>query len=310
MEPEAVSSPEKYRANSSMISVIIPAHNESAVIDRCLSGILQGAESGELEVLVVCNGCTDDTADRARAYGDPVRIIETEIASKNNALNLGDWAARGFPRFFVDADILLPLESIRKVAEVLRGGRYLAAAPQLRLDLRGSSWAVRAYHAVWMALPYVNERMLGSGVYAVSEAGRERFERFPNIIADDCMVRLAFEDHEKTSVDAAWFELTPPATLRSLVHINVRRRVGLYEMLALHPEVVKKESRHQRLALLQVALRPSLWPALLVYVYAKVATVVVFSWKRYRGRHKEWNRDDTTREGLPAARSADHTEAG
>src|SRR5262245_58336894 len=49
-----------------MASVVIPAHNEARVIERGLSSLLEGARPGELEIVVVCNGCTDDTAARAR----------------------------------------------------------------------------------------------------------------------------------------------------------------------------------------------------------------------------------------------------
>ena len=58
----------------------------------------ENAEPGEMEIIVVCNGCKDDTADVARAFGDPVKVVETEIPSKIKALNLGDEAATCFPR--------------------------------------------------------------------------------------------------------------------------------------------------------------------------------------------------------------------
>src|SRR4051812_46956466 len=99
-----------------MISIVIPAHNEAAVIGRCLSGLTQGAAPGELEIIVVCNGCTDGTAHIARSFGQDVRVVETQIASKAAALNLGDEVASGFPRFYVDADVRLPLDSVRAVA--------------------------------------------------------------------------------------------------------------------------------------------------------------------------------------------------
>ena len=47
------------------VSVVIPAHDEEAVIERCLGTLLADARAGEVEVVVVCNGCTDDTAARA-----------------------------------------------------------------------------------------------------------------------------------------------------------------------------------------------------------------------------------------------------
>ena len=43
-------------------SVVIPAHDESAGIRRCLDALFAGTAPGELDVVVVCNGCSDDTA--------------------------------------------------------------------------------------------------------------------------------------------------------------------------------------------------------------------------------------------------------
>ena len=73
-----------------MISVIIPAHNEGSVIARTLQAMTDGAEPGELDVIVVCNGCSDNTSAVARRFGAPVRVVETDVASKTHALNLGD----------------------------------------------------------------------------------------------------------------------------------------------------------------------------------------------------------------------------
>ena len=49
------------------VSVIIPAHNEESVIGRCLAAMLEGAQPGELEIIVVCNGCSDRTGEKATA---------------------------------------------------------------------------------------------------------------------------------------------------------------------------------------------------------------------------------------------------
>lgn len=278
-----------------MISIVVPAHNEANVIGRCLESMTHGAEPGELEILVVCNGCTDDTADVARSYGPLVSVLESEIPSKNAALNLGHQRASGWPRFYVDADIVMPIESIRKVADVLRGGRIHGAAPRMRVDLESRGWPIRAYYDVWMRTPYVQEGMLGSGVYAISEEGGRRFTSFPDIIADDGFARLLFEPEERQSVDDAWFLMTPPETLRSLIHINVRRRVGRFEMAEMHPESTRQEAGQQRGALYRLFLNPRLWPGLAVYLYAKLACMAIYRVRESQGRHKEWNRDDTSR---------------
>ena len=139
--------------SSFMISIVVPARNEGAVIARTLTAITTGATPGEVEVIVVCNDCVDNTASVARSFGAPVRVIETEIGSKTHALNLGDKAAVGFPRIYADADVLITIGSIRMLASRLKRGDVLAAAPRSRVDLSGCSLCVRAYYDIRSRLP-------------------------------------------------------------------------------------------------------------------------------------------------------------
>ncbi|MFD0748037.1 glycosyltransferase [Phytohabitans flavus] len=76
------------------VSVVIAAHNESAVISRCLSALREGG--ADLDITVVTNGCTDDTAEVARQHAG-VRVVELAEAGKAGALNAGDAVAASFP---------------------------------------------------------------------------------------------------------------------------------------------------------------------------------------------------------------------
>ena len=112
-------------------SVVIPAHNEEAVIGRCLSSLMDGAPPEELEVLVVCNGCDDRTADVARRSAPNATVLEIPVASKVEALNVGDEHATHFPRFYVDADVELSYPALVSVARALteEGCRVLRPGP-------------------------------------------------------------------------------------------------------------------------------------------------------------------------------------
>jgi glycosyltransferase involved in cell wall biosynthesis len=168
-----------------MFSVIVPAHNEERVIARCLRALVEGAAPGELEVIVVCNACKDGTADVVRGFGGPVRLIETETPGKSNALNLGDAEARGFPRFYVDADVVVSVDSLRGMARALERDGIFAASPRVRWELDGASWAVRAFYDIDRRLPSHLQTIGGSGVYSVSERGHQRLGLFPLLTADD-----------------------------------------------------------------------------------------------------------------------------
>jgi glycosyltransferase involved in cell wall biosynthesis len=278
-----------------MISIIIPAHNEATVIGRCLRAMTMGARPDELEIIVVCNGCDDSTAEIARSHVPSVTVLELEAPSKSAALNLGHRSATSYPRFYVDADIVLGVESIRAVADVLLGGVIHGAAPRIHVDLKNRNWPICAYYKIWLRTPYVQEGMMGSGVYAMSEQGGARFTTFPEIIADDGFARLLFSDQERRCVDGASFLMTPPQTLRGQIHIDVRRRVGRFEMAEMHPDTTRREASHQRGALYRLALQPRLWPALAVYFYAKVACIAIYFVRERQGRHRRWNRDDSSR---------------
>lgn len=278
------------------ISIVIAAHNEEHVLGRCLDALLQPA-IGDLEIAVVCNGCTDRTVEVARRFGDAVRVIETPRASKTGALNLGDAAVSGFPRFYVDADVVLPFASVRQIAARLLEGDALAAAPVMRLDLRGSSRAVRAYYRIWLRMPYVREGMIGVGVYALTDAGRRRFGEFPDVIADDGYVRMLFDASERIRVDDAPVRVSAPAGLSDLARIKTRSRLGRYELGERFPELAARErtTKSYGNALGTIIVRPWLWPAAVCY-----AAVLIETRRRARAQvasigNYVWERDQSSR---------------
>ena len=71
----------------------------------------------------------------------------------------------------------------------------------MRMYMGYASSAVRNFYEVWQELPYVREGMIGTGVFALSEKGRKRFDTFPQFVADDGYIRLLFKNHERTKVD-------------------------------------------------------------------------------------------------------------
>jgi glycosyltransferase involved in cell wall biosynthesis len=278
-----------------MISVIVPAHNEETVIRRCLHGLIEGSRPNELEIIVVCNGCTDRTAEIARAVGPPVRVFETPSASKCQALNLGDAQAKGFPRWYVDADLGLSIDAIRKVSAKMTKTGLLAAAPRLRVDTSHRNWFIRSYYGIWTKLPYVANNLVGSGVYALSQRGRMSFCEFPEVHADDAYVRLLFDEPKRAAVEDAEFTVFPPKTLRSLIRIRARRLIGMQQMRSLLPDHGKGERAKQRLGLVRLCGHPRHWPGLCVYVSVRFASQALYEWKyRLLGRY-DWERDESTR---------------
>jgi len=289
----------------------MPAHNEAAVVQRTLAALTQGALPGELEVIVVCNGCTDETAAMARACsastggrqnGADLRILETPIAGKIKALNLGDQAAQGFPRVYIDADVLLPLEVLRKLVRVLEDGRILAAAPQPSFDVTGSPWTVRAYYAINGRLPSSREGIGGSGVYALSRQGRSRFGAFPELTADDGFVRIQFKPDERATLADCCSTVFAPQRLSDLIAIKTRSHFGSYELRQKFPELWANKGQSNGGHLLRLWRNPLLWPQLTVYCYVKLIARLRARRRLRKGLSKIWERDESSRRvALPPA---------
>ena len=277
-----------------MISIIVPAHNEGSVIARTLKAMTGGANPGELDIVVVCNGCHDDTAAVARRFGGSVRVIETPIAGKTHALNLGDSVAQGFPRIYVDADVVLTVDSIRRLARRLDQRDVLAVAPMPTYDLTGCSWAVRAFYDIRSLLPSAKEGIGGSGVYALSESGRKRFAEFPAVTADDGYVRIHFQADERETVADARSTVFPPRTVRDLIVTKTRAHFGSFELMSLFPELWRNRGESNNNSLLRLFKQPRLWMKLTVYC-------LVTAWAKQRAKKRlgststVWERDDTSR---------------
>lgn len=277
-----------------MISIVIPAHNESAVIARTLKAILEGACPGELNIVVVCNACADDTASIARSFGDPVRVIETSIPGKANALNLGDQAACAFPRLYVDADVVLTLDSIRQLAEALKDESILVVAPTGQYDLTACSWPVRAFYEVRSLLPSAREGIGGSGVYALSETGRSRFQHFPALTADDGYVRVQFQPHERKTLPVVHSIVFAPRTFSDLMAQKTRAIYGSYELRKLFPELWQNRGESNNNTLLRLFNRPQLWPSLCVYCFV-MGRARIKARQRLESKQYVWERDNSSR---------------
>jgi acetyltransferase-like isoleucine patch superfamily enzyme len=271
-------------------SIVIPAHDEAAVLGANLERMLHQATPGEFDVVVVCNGCSDDTADVARAFPG-VRVVETPVGSKVGALNLGDSATEVFPRVYLDADVEVDTASLRAVVRVLEEGAPVAA-PLPRLDLGGCGPGARLYFTFWRHLGYTRKHLVGSGFYALSAEGRARFGAFPDLVADDLYVYSLFAAGERVNPPGARFVIRPPRSVRGTLDRRTRIVFGNLQLRAatgLSPDVPSPRPPQV------VARRPWLVPAAAVYVVVNTVAARRAQARLAAGGTVGWNRDESRR---------------
>lgn len=85
------------------ISVVIPAYNVEAYIDRAIASV-NNQEDPVDEIIVVDDGSTDKTLGRIGGYGDALRCFSQENKGPGAARNLGVQEARHDWIAFLDAD--------------------------------------------------------------------------------------------------------------------------------------------------------------------------------------------------------------
>jgi glycosyltransferase involved in cell wall biosynthesis len=275
-----------------MTSVVIAAHNEAAVLGRCLDALLAG--SPPLDVTVVANGCADDTAAVA-ASRPGVRVLDLPEPGKADALNAADQVAQGFPRVYLDADIVLPPGAVAALAAALTAGPALAVVPRREFDLTGRPLAVRAFYAINSRLPAYRNGLFGRGVIALSAAGRARFETFPGLIADDLFLDSLFTDAEKHQVDAVASRITTPRRTRDLVRRLARVRAGNAAMR----DTGESVRRAARSSWLRDVVLPRPWLAPAGACYAAITLTAALLARR--SSRTGWGRDESSREEVAAS---------
>jgi glycosyltransferase involved in cell wall biosynthesis len=275
-----------------LASIVIPAHNEEVAIRRLLGAILSNATSGEFEVVVVCNGCNDGTADVAREFGADVLVVELAEPSKRQAMKQGDATARHFPRLYVDADVQLGTRDVRALVRSLQQPEVLACAPSRVLQRTSVSRLVRAYYDVWERLPQVQSGLFGRGVVAINEAGFARIRDLPPVMSDDLALSEAFTMPERVVVEEAHVLIWLPRTIRGLIRRRIRANTGTAQIDATTGRPAEDKTSVGVLVRIARADRAAA-PKVLVFV--GVAIIARFGARRKtrRGDFDTWLRDDS-----------------
>lgn len=169
------------------ITVLVPAHNEEALIGRCIRSVLSSAES-DMEVLVIAHNCTDATAAEAEAAGARVLVFnDPGQAGKGGALRYGFAAALAGPSnavLVIDADTVASTGLIAAVRQRFLTGakalqcRYEVNNPQDNERTRLMALAFQAFNVI---RPRGRERLgLSAGILGNGFAlHREVLARIP-----------------------------------------------------------------------------------------------------------------------------------
>ena len=234
------------------ISVVIAAYNEEKLIAETLRTLLATDYTGEIEVVVIDDGSTDQTAaeiERVARNESRIRIFQQENRGKARALQRGLAAAHNAIVVFLDADTQCQRDTLPRLLEPFADERIGAVSGHAKVgNLRtfiarcqaleytcGFNLDRRAYNR-WQCITVVPGAISAVRKEAINEAGGLSLET----LAEDTDLTLSLHRHRQRIVyvpDAiAWTEA--PETVRALARQRSRWAYGTLQCLWKHRDMV------------------------------------------------------------------------
>lgn len=229
------------------LTLVLVVYNEANRLRERIDNLAQCDYPGRRELVVVCNGCTDESATVARSWSGeafPVTVIEQEgRLSKASGLNRGIAEAKGEILVFADARQQFNRHAIRKLVNRFSDETVVAVSGNLEIASsdEGAGAGIDAYWKLERTIRRLEsewDSVIGctGAIYALR---RGAFEPIPeDTILDDVVIpmraqlaggRVLFEA-EALAYDPQ--NLAPDSERRR----KIRTLAGNYQMLFRYPE--------------------------------------------------------------------------
>ena len=235
------------------LSVVVPAYNEERTIERCLESIIASHYPDEkLEIIVIDDGSTDETAALAKSYSKhTVRVKSRPNGGRDAARNYGLFCANGEFLVMVDADSVIAPDALSIIAGALQTDENLGGvAGDIRV--RNTSGFLTKIQAIEYVFSINTFRRACSFFDAVPiapgalsgfrrEALGDVFGFDPDTVTEDfdTTVKILDNGWDVKQVSALSFT-TAPTTLSELYRQRIRWYTGGLQCIMKHRHVFSK----------------------------------------------------------------------
>jgi glycosyltransferase involved in cell wall biosynthesis len=153
-----------YMATAPLTTVLIDTYNYGRFIEQAIDSVLaQEFPQEQLEIIVVDDGSTDDTAERVKRYGSRIKYLYKQNGGQASAFNAGLAHARGEYICLLDADDYFLPGKLSRVYEAFQAhpdvGMIYHKLPQMHMD--GTMAPAPGFHVLNGFLP-ADKRKLAS----------------------------------------------------------------------------------------------------------------------------------------------------
>lgn len=284
--------------SSTKATIIIAAYNEASVIRETLQQLHRAHAPSSYQILVICNGCTDDTEKIIHDEFQNVLCHSLKKSSKALAIRHAESLNPGFPRLYLDADINLSAADADRFISKARDHELEALLiPSSKVTTTQCSTMVKAFYRAWYNTPHVQTFGYGAGAYLINQAGRDRFGLWPELVADDAFIRSQFRTEETHLIQSIKVGVKAPKTLWSLIKVKARSKFGNLELKAYskHIRVNDENNETTRIANTKSSAIAPLQPGdKLIYLMINLIALSLAKWQFIRGKNR-WFRDNSNR---------------
>jgi biofilm PGA synthesis N-glycosyltransferase PgaC len=232
------------------VSIVIAARNEAANLRRRIDNLFESDYPRErMQIVVVSDGSTDDTAGVLAEYRGRVDAVLLPPSGKADAINAGVAAARHDVLVFADARQTFAPDALRKLVAPLADSQVGGVSGELLLDCEsggGDSTIGEGVGAYWRYEKWLrrHESLIGStlgSTGAIHAMRRELWRPLPaETILDDVLgpmqvvlsgARVVFEG------DAKAYDRAAPVAAAEFKR-KTRTLAGNYQLLKLQPRLL------------------------------------------------------------------------
>ena len=274
-------------------SIIIPAYNEEKLIANSLSSLALFLPKNCTEIIVICNGCQDQTYAVAKKTIDTITssltahcnflLINLKINGKINALNEGVKLSCNKTVVLLDADIKVSSSDCAVLVKTLYEHSLLAASPKVIFDFDKSNYLVKRFYACISQSTYNKQHRIAN-VIALTPYAINKLFPLPQVIADDAYIQRIIGYKEYKIINKLTYKFTCPETLISTIKVQSRIIRGNLELKKIYPNLENQKNTLPALKFVDKA----------IFICIKVTALIIASIE-LKLNIKKWHQDESSR---------------
>jgi len=274
-------------------SIIIPAYDEEKLIGTRIKNLLEPLATNCNEIIIVCNGCTDATADQARkiinqlanksALDCHIIVVELNIGSKINALNHAVNISKNPISVLLDADIEISSGDCAELVNFMTHNNLLAASPTSEFNYKQANWLNRRFYKIVSSSTYNKEHRIAN-VIALSAEAKAKLFPLPNVIADDAYIQRMIGKSDYKLLNTIHYTFNCPRTTLAMLKVQSRIIRGNLELKSKYPNLIAPKSKVSKSSALDRA----------IFITIKTAAFIIARLELLFNV-KKWHKDDSSR---------------